>query len=185
MLQVIPAYRLPHLQARLVAVESIHQRIKRLRETKGLSQEALAKLVGVKYQSVQEWERENGTAPSRKRQPKVASALGVSVPELMTGGVAVAVEEAARDAREEILLHLYRGLIPLQQARLIQSLRALFDANQVARRQLGEKPLRGVNDHEVRAAFGDAPFHTLKRKAKKTGASKRDLGDAMGDFLDD
>jgi transcriptional regulator with XRE-family HTH domain len=120
-LQVIPAYRLAELQARLVAMESIHQRIKRLREAKGLSQEALAKLAGVKYQSVQEWERENGTAPSRKRQAKVAVALGVSVPELMTGGAAVPIEEAARDAREEILLHLYRGLIPLQQARLIKT----------------------------------------------------------------
>jgi hypothetical protein len=42
-----------------------------------------------------------------------------------------------------------------------------------------------MNDQEVRAAFGDAPFHTLKRKAKKLPANKRDLGDAMGDFLDD
>lgn len=84
-MQVVPAVRGQRLQARLVRLDSIHQRIKRLRTSKGLSQEGLAELLGVKYQSVQEWERENGTAPSRKRQEDVAKALGVSIEELLLG----------------------------------------------------------------------------------------------------
>lgn len=90
----------------------------------------------------------------------------------------------ARDAKEEILLLLYRGLFSLQQTKLLQNLRAAFDANQITRKELGQKPLRGVSDQQVREAFGDAPFHRLKRNGKKK-PSKRDLGDAMGDFLED
>lgn len=67
-------------------MESIHARIKRLREAKGLTQQQLAQLAKVAFQSVQQWEREKGgTAPARKRQEAVAAALGVSVQELMTG----------------------------------------------------------------------------------------------------
>lgn len=73
------------LQARLVALETIHQRIKRLREGKGLSQEALGTVAGVTYQSVQEWERDKGTAPSRKRLAAVANALGVTEQYLLSG----------------------------------------------------------------------------------------------------
>lgn len=84
-MQAIPAVRTRKLQANLVRMDSIHQRIKRLRVAKGLSQEGLAEILGVKYQSVQEWERENGTAPSRKRQADVAEALGVKIEELLLG----------------------------------------------------------------------------------------------------
>lgn len=85
MMQVIPAMRAARLQARLVVVETIHQRIKKLREGKGLSQEALGKAAGVTYQSVQEWERDKGTAPSRKRLAAVATALGVTEQYLLSG----------------------------------------------------------------------------------------------------
>lgn len=162
-------------------MESIHKRIRRLREAKKKTQQQLADAVEVTYQSVQEWEREGGTAPSRKRQKAVADFLGVTVHELVTGEPAAGIEIAPR---EEILLHLYRGLFDLQQKRLISGLRALFDANQITRKELGQKPLRGVSDDQVRAAFGDAPFHQGKRTKRKP-AEPRDPGDALGDFLDD
>lgn len=154
-----------------------------------MSQEALAKAAGVKYQSVQEWERSDGTAPSRKRQAKVAEALGVSVAELMTGGSSRVAEPQAlydddaraQDAREEMLLYLYRGLFSLQQARLIRGLRALFDANQITRKELGQKALRGVSDEDVERAFGKTPMSAKKKKP----ARRRDIGDAMGDFLEE
>lgn len=92
-MQVIPAVRLGLLQATLVAVETIHQRIKRLREGKGLSQEALGKAAGVTYQSVQDWE--HSTAPARKRLAAVAKALGVSEQYLLSGQSDAAVREAA------------------------------------------------------------------------------------------
>ena len=69
-----------------IARMSIHQRIKQLREAKGLSMEALAKLVGVSaYQTVQQWEREGGTAPKRDRMAVVAAALGTTVAYLVSG----------------------------------------------------------------------------------------------------
>lgn len=110
----------------------------------------------------------------------VAEILGVSVHELMTGDATTF--GTSTTAKEEILLELYRGLFSHQQARLITGLRALFDANQIVRKELGQKPLRGVSDDDVRAAFGDVPASTAKKKRQ---APKRDQGDAMGDFLDD
>lgn len=68
-------------------METIHQRIKRLRKAKGLNQEELGKAVGVSRQAVQKWES-NGkdrTAPKREIQSKVAFVLGVTVAELVTG----------------------------------------------------------------------------------------------------
>ena len=66
-------------------MESIHYRIKRLRAAKNMTLEELAARVGVSYQTVQQWEREDGTAPKRARQEAVADALGVSVAYLVTG----------------------------------------------------------------------------------------------------
>lgn len=73
------------LATMLFNMETIHQRIKRLRSMRGLSMQALAKACGVSsWQTVQQWEKETGgTAPSRKRLHLVAEALGVSVPELL------------------------------------------------------------------------------------------------------
>lgn len=93
--------RATRLQATLVDVDTIHQRIKKLREGKGLSQEALGKAAGVKYQSVQEWEQADGTAPSRKRLAAVAKALGVTEQYILSGeqpGSVVARQPAADQA---------------------------------------------------------------------------------------
>lgn len=64
-------------------MNDIHARIKRLRIDSGLSMEALAKAVGVTWQTIQQWER--NTAPKRTRLDSVANALGTSVEYLMTG----------------------------------------------------------------------------------------------------
>jgi transcriptional regulator with XRE-family HTH domain len=65
---------------------SIHQRIKQKRIERGYhSQEALAKAVGVVWQTVQQWENEDGTAPNRNRIKKVAEVLGTTPEWLMTG----------------------------------------------------------------------------------------------------
>jgi transcriptional regulator with XRE-family HTH domain len=66
----------------------IHNRIEELRKKLGLSQEALADVVGVDKTAVSHWE--NGIArPDMSRLPAVAAALGVSVDALIRG------EEAA------------------------------------------------------------------------------------------
>lgn len=56
--------------------------IEEARKAKGLTQEQLAKLLGITQGAVAQWE--NGmTHPSFQMLPKVASALGVTVDELI------------------------------------------------------------------------------------------------------
>jgi SOS-response transcriptional repressor LexA len=62
---------------------SVDRRIKSGRERLGLSVEQFAERVGVSRGSVQQWEK-GTTAPKRSRQPAVASALGLTVAELMS-----------------------------------------------------------------------------------------------------
>jgi transcriptional regulator with XRE-family HTH domain len=62
---------------------SIHQRIKAGRLRLGMTETQFADAVGVSRGAVQQWEREGGTAPSRKLQPAVAALIGFSVAELM------------------------------------------------------------------------------------------------------
>lgn len=65
---------------------SIHQRIKQRREELGLSMQALADLVGVSaWQTIQQWEKENGTAPKRERLAAVAQALQTTPETLLFG----------------------------------------------------------------------------------------------------
>ncbi len=125
---------------------------------------------------------------------RTARAMGLSYDEYMARAsgkpspkretVAVLDPAVARNAKEEILIELYRGLFQLQQERLIVSLRALFHANQITRKELGQKPLRGVSDDQVRKAFGDAPFLRMK-KIKRRTEPRRDPGTAMDDFWED
>lgn len=69
---------------------SINTLIKQGRERLQLTEEAFGKLVGVTRGSVQQWEKEGGTAPSRKHQPMVARALGLTIAQLMSGNADVA-----------------------------------------------------------------------------------------------
>jgi transcriptional regulator with XRE-family HTH domain len=64
-------------------IMSIHQRIKQGREALGLNQQQFADKLGLSRGTVQQWENEGGTAPSRKHQPQVAALLGLSVAQLM------------------------------------------------------------------------------------------------------
>lgn len=69
---------------------SIHKRIKERRIALGLtSHKALAELLGVAWQTVQLWEKEDGTAPNRKRIDDVARALQTT-PEWLIHGTAEA-----------------------------------------------------------------------------------------------
>jgi transcriptional regulator with XRE-family HTH domain len=76
---------------------SIHQRIKKRREALGLSMQGLADLVGVAaWQTVQQWEKEGGTAPKRDRLEAVAKALQTTPETLLFG------DEARSVRREQI-----------------------------------------------------------------------------------
>lgn len=63
----------------------IHSRIKQLRESQELSMETLAGRLGVAWQTIQQWEKPNGTAPKRARLEAVAKQLGTTAFFLLTG----------------------------------------------------------------------------------------------------
>lgn len=62
---------------------SIHQRIRQGRLALEMTEQQFADAVGVSRGSVQQWEREDGTAPKRTLQPAVARVLGLTVAELV------------------------------------------------------------------------------------------------------
>lgn len=57
---------------------SIHKRLKELRADKNKSLQEVADGIGVSWQTVQQWEKEDGTAPKRTRLEAVAKYYGVS-----------------------------------------------------------------------------------------------------------
>ena len=65
----------------------IGDKIKFLRKAKGISQEALAQVLGVTFQAVSKWET-NVTAPDVGLIPAIASFFGVSIDELFDYNVA-------------------------------------------------------------------------------------------------
>ena len=68
---------------------SIHSKIREGRLMLEMTEKQFADAIGVTRGSVQQWEKEGGTAPTRKNQPAVAKLLGITVAELMaeTGAV--------------------------------------------------------------------------------------------------
>lgn len=62
---------------------SIHQKIRDGRLRLKMNEQQFGDAVGVSRGSVQQWEKEGGTAPSRKHQPAVARLIGISVADLM------------------------------------------------------------------------------------------------------
>jgi transcriptional regulator with XRE-family HTH domain len=76
-----------------------------------LTEVEFAALCGVSRGSVQQWES-GATAPSRRNQPMVAAAMGISVQELMGGAVTSAWPFASVDkAKFEALTRDQKSLI--------------------------------------------------------------------------
>lgn len=86
-----------------------HEVIKAKRKLLKLSEQALADRVGVTRGAVQQWERPNGTAPSRAHQEAVARALNLTVTELM-GGIPLAPLSDAVDLQVGQLAILLRSI---------------------------------------------------------------------------
>lgn len=120
----------------------------------GLSLPTFGKLVGVSWQSCQEWERESGTAPSRKRQPKVALVLGVTVDELMHGS---SVRAAATEMEK-----LLNGLTQEQRDKVLAEIRAQVEANKAITKELAG-PLKHPPDERVKAALSARRKKTTPR----------------------
>jgi hypothetical protein len=84
--------------------------------------------------------------------------------------------------KAEILVHLFSGLFSHQQRELINDMHALFQANQITRKELGQKPLRGVSDAQIESSFGHVPLKQEHKKRPRTPG--REPGTAMDDFLE-
>ena len=72
------------VRANAQGMEHIGDRIRRLRNARGLSQAALAEQLGIKPASVADWEL-GDTRPSIARLPRLAAVLGTTVPVLLEG----------------------------------------------------------------------------------------------------
>lgn len=75
---------------------SVGQRIRDGRHRLRLSETEFAHALGVSRSAVQQWERVGGTAPKRSRQSQVATVLGISLAELLTGDSALTAGAAVR-----------------------------------------------------------------------------------------
>lgn len=91
-------------------MENIHTRIKKRREELGISMKDLAAKVGVSaWQTVQQWEKEGGTAPKRGRLQAVAEALQTT-PEYLAYGQAGAQVAQLGDEMMRSLGELLTGI---------------------------------------------------------------------------
>lgn len=70
--------------------------------------EALAKAIGVSWQTVQQWERPGGTAPKRTRLEKVASVLNTTANFLITGTDSTSSADTGKVVRIEQTVANYR-----------------------------------------------------------------------------
>lgn len=136
-LQVFPVSRRSGLQARLASVETIHQKIKRLRTKKGMTLEQFAEAVGVKYQSAQQWERsdETATAPRRTRIRQVARVLGVSEAYLLASSVDEE-ERAPIDPLADRLVRAFFWLTDEQKAQQLGIIEAMAVANKAIAKEI-------------------------------------------------
>ena len=65
---------------------SSHRLIREGRRNLGMSEQQFADAAGVSRGAVQQWEKPGGTAPKRSNQHRVATLLGISVAEMVSGG---------------------------------------------------------------------------------------------------
>ena len=117
---------------------SIHARIKEGRLRLKLTEQQFADQVGVTRAAVQQWERENGTAPRRSKQEKVAQVLGISVAELVTG--------AATPESEAVTMPAIRRPMPLEVPTPSTMAEALQAIGQLVQQLQGKLSVQGAQD---------------------------------------
>ena len=122
-------------QPTIKGMETIHARIRRLREEKKLSKAGLASLCGATYQAVQSWER-GDTAPKRARLASVALALGVTPQELAHG------QQKAQETDLSEVSGLWKLLTPQQKESILSLLRSMTSpVKSPAKKKIQEKSM--------------------------------------------
>lgn len=104
----------------------IGEKIKVLRKAKNISQEALAKVLGVTFQAVSKWET-NATAPDVSLIPPIASFFGVSIDELFDYNVYENEQKIDRICREA---NRYRFDDPIHAEGILREGLKQFPANE-------------------------------------------------------
>lgn len=89
-------------------METLGEKIRKRRRAKGLSQKRLAELLGIQYQSVQDWERDR-TKPSTGKIPELCEILDVTSTWLLSSGGAKYAGKVKMAARESPAIY---GLRP-------------------------------------------------------------------------
>lgn len=97
---------------------SVASRIRQSRQALGLTQEELARRIGVSRSAVAQWETDR-TGQVRANLTRVAAVLGVSAGYLLAGDQSQA-SLAAEGADELALLNLYRSLQEDRRAELLR-----------------------------------------------------------------
>jgi len=87
--------------------KTLGARIAELRKEKGLTQEELAKQLGISSQAVSKWEKDS-SCPDIMILPTLAKILGVSIETLLTGEAETTyVPEEKRKSFEETILYIH------------------------------------------------------------------------------
>lgn len=102
------------------------EKIKALRKAKGISQEALASVLGVTFQAVSKWETNTAT-PDTGLIPPIASYFGVSIDELFDYNVLENEKKIDAICREAAQ---YRLLEPLRAEQILKEGLKQFPANE-------------------------------------------------------
>lgn len=110
------------------ALEGVAARIRESRRSLGLTQEELARRIGVSRSAIAQWETDR-TGQVRANLARVAAVLGVSIGYLMTGE-SYGIELGAETADERALLNLYRQIQDAGRAELLRHGRRILSAQE-------------------------------------------------------
>lgn len=139
---------------------TIHHRIKERRLALGMSLQTLGEKVGVSWQTVQQWERPDGTMPLRKRRERLCEALEVTPEWLETGQETPAQPEVPAgttltplNVNEALQVEYYRNLTAEQQRDLLETMRQIAEANRVTTKAMG-KQLRTIANNRIEETYG-------------------------------
>ena len=99
-------------------------RIRTARKAAGLTQDGLARAVGVSRSAVAQWETDR-SGQVGGNLARIGEILGVPVAYLLTGAADVAAGPMAMNATELALLRLYRNCSDTDQALLLRTARRL------------------------------------------------------------
>ncbi len=125
-------------------MHGIAERLKRLREERGLTQTRLAELLGMAARSYNRWER-GGHVPSLEMLIKAADVLQVTLDELV-GRTEIRTTPSIRNAELQQLVHDVDELPDREQQALIVVIDGLVKSAQVSRtvsRRAGAKRIPG------------------------------------------